>query len=633
MKTKRLACLVLILALVGLAISACSPAAAPEAPAEPTATPAQPPPPPTPAPPEKPAAKSPCGDGVCDEVEQKNPDLCPQDCAPAPTEKAEAPTEPAATATPEPKPPTPTPPPPAPTTAPDTPTPEPAVTEAPPSTPAPETEAPETVTLSSGEVAYLGNPSTITQEGGGEGVTRQANLAFILDGSGSMNAELPGSGTTKLVVAKEVMTELVPQVPPEVNGALWIYGHRYPQDPKEESCKDIEQVFAMGPVDAGAYTQKINAVTALGYTPISDSIEQAARDLPAGDLNSIILVSDGEETCEGDPCALAEALKASDAEVTIHVVGYAVEEVAREQLECIAQVSGGTYHDAQDAEGLLQALKEAMAATVAETILRVELMGADGTEMRDDVYLYEAGTDRLVSGYSTWKDNAVPPGSYDLLVASQPPTVYQGLSIGEGSTTIARIILSAIRVLTPDGEEARFDLLDAATDEPLGQLNGTVFLLPGVYKVSANNSTSDPITLDAGELEEVVLGAIKVLGPEREEARFDLIDPDTHQWLSQENGTVFLLPGTYKVGVGDSASDPITLDAGQTEELVLGAIRVLGPGGGDARFDLMDPDTDEWLGQENGTVLVLPGTYKVVVSDGPTFEKVVVEAGEVTIVK
>jgi hypothetical protein len=521
-------------------------------------------------------------------MEQKDPNLCPQDCA---------------------------------------------TPEAPPPTPAPEIEAPETITLASGEVAYLGDPSTITQEGGVEGVVRQANLAFILDGSGSMNAELPGSGTTKLVVAKEVMNELVPQVPAEVNGALWIYGHRFPQDPKEESCKDIEKVFAMGPVDAAAYTQKINAILALGYTPISDSIEQAARDLPAGDLNSIILVSDGEETCEGDPCALAEALKASDAGVTIHVVGYAVEEVAREQLECIAQVSGGTYHGAQDAAGLLQALEEAMAATVAETILRVELMGADGTEMRDDVYLYEAGTDRLVSIYSTWKDNAVPPGIYDLVVTSQPPTVYQGLSIEEGSTTIVRIVLSAIRVLTPDGEDARFDLLDAATDEWLGQKDGTVFLLPGVYKLRANDSTGDPITLEAGELEEIVMGAIKVLGPDGEDARFDLLDPDTDEWLSQETGIVFLFPGTYKVGANDTFSDPITVGAGQTEEVLLGAISVLGPDGKGARFSLFDPATDEWLGQKTGIALLLPGTYKVEVEDGPTFENVVVEAGVVTEVK
>jgi hypothetical protein len=550
------------------------------------------------------------------------------------------------------------------------------------------------VTLPSGEVAYLGDPDTVTQEGSKPGEARQANLAYILDASGSMNAELPGTGQTKLAVAKEVMAELVPQIPAKMKGALWIYGHRYPQEPKEESCWDIERVFPLGPVDARAYQKKIDAITAIGYTPIADSIEQAARDLPVEAFNSIILVSDGEETCGGDPCALAEALKASQVAVTIHVVGYAVEELAQGQLQCIAQASGGTYHDAEDAAGLLQALEEAMAATVAETVLRVELIAPDGTEEGGNVRLYEAGTDRLVSSYATWTDNAVPPGVYDLLLVTLPPIVYQDLRIDEGSTTIVRIVLSAIRLLTPDGEETRFDLLDSTTAEWLGQKNGTVLLVPATYQVSVNNITSDPITLDEGETVEIILGAIKVVGPDGEEARFDLLDPVTDEWLSQENGIVFLLPGSYQVSVNDitsdpitqetgetveiilgaikvldpdgeearfdlfdpttdewlsqengivfllpgtyqlsandSFSDPITLDRGETVEVLLGAIKVLGPDGKEARFDLRDPATDEWLGQKNGLVFLLPGTYKVVLSDGSTFEKVVVKAGEVT---
>jgi Mg-chelatase subunit ChlD len=552
MKPRTLLCLVLALVLAGSAISACSPAATAPSPTQPLSPPTQPPAPP---PPDTSAVKDRCGDGVCDEAEQKKPGLCPQDC-PTPTPQAQA------AVTPAPPPPTATPLPSTPTAIPDTPTPKPEVTEAAPPTPAPAGAAQEATILASGEVARLGDPATISQEGGAGGAARQANVAFILDGSGSMNAELPGTGKAKLAIAKEVMAELVPQVPPEVNGALWIYGHRYPQDPKEQSCQDIEKVFDMGLVDAAAYTQKINAVTALGYTPIADSMEQAARDLPAGDLNSIILVSDGEETCGGDPCALAEALKASDAGVTIHVVGYTVEEVAREQLQCIARVSGGTYHDAEDAAGLLRALEEAMAATVAETILRVELMGPDGTEESGNVLLYEAGSDRMVSGYIAWKDNAVPPGGYDLLVDTLPWTLYQGLAIGEGSTTIVRIRLGAIRALTPDGEETTVEFYDAATGGRLGYYGGTVLLVPGSYHVSINQSASAPITVNAGETKDVLLGAIQVEGD----------------------------------------------------------------------FEIYDAASKR-LGYYSDTILLIPGTYKVVVSGGPIFEDVVVKAGEVTVVK
>jgi hypothetical protein len=533
-------------------------------------------------------AKGACGDGVCDEVESKHPDLRPQEGSPGSSG---------------------------------------ALKVASP-TPVREEggEAWESVTLPSGEVAHRGDPNSISQEGGVPGAERQVNLALILDASGSMLAELPGTGKSKLVVAKEVMAELIPQIPAEINGALWAYGHRYPEDPKEESCRDIERIFALGPVDAAAYVQKINAINAIGYTPISDSIEQAARDLPPGDLNSIILVSDGEETCGGDPCALAEALKASDTAVTIHVVGYAVKDVAQKQLQCIAQVSGGTYHDAGDAAGLLRSLKEAMAATVSETILRVEVLGPDGKEVHNNVYLYEAGTDRRVSGYVAWKDNAVPPGTFDLRVDTLPWTVYQNLSIPEGSTTVVRIRLGALRVLTPDGEETTADVYDADTGTRLGYYGGATPLVPGEYYVVVNGSLSDPIVVESGKTTDLVLGAIRVLTPDGEETTADVYDADTGARLGYYGGVILLAPGRYYVSINGSTSDPFTVKSGETGEVLLGAIQV------DGDFEIHDA-AGKRLGFYSGTLLLAPGQYVVKVSDGPTYDDVVVEPGRVTVLQ
>lgn len=578
-----------------------APATATPRPAAPTSQP------PTPMPPTatsaaqgaKPAGK--CGDGTCDEMEQKNPALCPQDCA---TAQASA-TVPPTVATP---------------TGTDTPGP-----QSPP-TSAPAGAAWESVVLPSGEVAHRGDPASVSQERAAPGKARQANVALILDASGSMNAALAGTGKTRLAVAKEVMAALIPQVPAEVNGALWIYGHRYPQEPKEKSCQDIERVFALGPADAAAYTQKINAVTAIGYTPIADSIEQAARDLPTGDLNSIILVSDGEETCGGDPCALAEALKASEAAVTIHVVGYTVEEVARQQLECIASVSGGTYHDAEDAAGLLQALEEALSATVAQTILRVEVVDPAGQAVHQNVYLYEDGTDHRVSSFIAWKDNAVPPGTFDLLVDTLPWTLYEDLTIEEGSTTIVRIRLGAIRPVPPDGQETTLDFYDAATDKRLGYYGGTVLVTPGTYYLSINGSVGVPVTVGAGETKEVLLGAIRPLTPERKETTAEFLDAATDKRLGYYGGAVLLMPGTYYLGVNGSWSAATPLSAGEMKEYLLGAIHVSG------QFEIWDADGAR-LGYYGDTLLLVPGTYRVKLADGRVVENVVVEAGKVTEVR
>jgi hypothetical protein len=607
-------------------------------------------------PPPSPVAKSRCGDGICDEVERADPSLCPQDCQPTATLPPKLPSPTPAPSTPTPIPPTAKPdvtkptgkcgdgicdeaeradpkrcPQDCPTAAitvgvtPARPTP--SSQSRPTVTPA--TSAGQSVILSSGKVARLGDPATVHQEAGMPGQARQANLALILDASGSMTEELPGTGQTKLAVAKDVLAELIPQIPQEMRGTLWIYGHRRPGEPKSESCKDIEQVFPLGPVDSAAYVEKIRGINAIGWTPIADSIQGAAKDLPTGDFNSIILVSDGEETCGGDPCALAEALRASDAAVTVHVVGYAVDDATRDQLQCVAQVSGGSYNDAQDAGGLLGALEDAVAATVVKTILRVEVINPEGQDVHANVYLYKAGTEERASAYVAWQDNAVAPGRYDLLVDTLPWTLYQSLTLPEGSTTIVRIVLGAISVLTPDGHSTSADFYDAASGERLGYWGheGPTALVPGAYFVMVDNSTSDPLRVQAGETTELVLGSISVLTPDGKFTAGDFYD-STNKRLGYwgHDGPVALVPGTYTAKVNSSTSAPIRLESGGSEELLLGAVRV------DGGFEVWDASGTR-LGYYADTLLLVPGTYQAKLADGRTIESIAVKAGATTEVK
>ena len=101
----------------------------------------------------------------------------------------------------------------------------------------------------------------------------------------------------------------------------------------------------------------MSATKASGYTPIGQSLRVAAAQLPKEGQRSIVLVSDGEDTCAPpQPCEVAKELNKQGVDLHVHAIGFRVDAKARAQLACIAQNTGGTYHDAADADSLLGVL-------------------------------------------------------------------------------------------------------------------------------------------------------------------------------------------------------------------------------------------------------------------------------------
>lgn len=192
---------------------------------------------------------------------------------------------------------------------------------------------------------------------------RGRNVLLILDASGSMWGQL--GGKTKIAIAKEVMSGIIQDLPSDLQTSLMIYGHR-----QKDDCNDVEVVIPFGPLDRNLYISTIHAIRPKGKTPITRSLSMAAEEIrKLGQGGSIILVSDGEETCEGDPCKLAAELKAGGLDVIMHVVGFGVKGVAAEQLACVAKAGGGTYAEAADAGKLKAALAGALEQTLAENLV------------------------------------------------------------------------------------------------------------------------------------------------------------------------------------------------------------------------------------------------------------------------
>ena len=183
-------------------------------------------------------------------------------------------------------------------------------------------------------------------------VQAKDSAIIIFDGSGSMWGQIDGKH--KIEIAREVMGTLVEDWNEDIALGLMAYGHR-----EKGNCADIEVLQPVGTPDSKKILNIINKLSPKGKTPISQSLKQAAETLRyAEDPATVILISDGEETCNADPCVVSKELEAKGINFTAHVIGFDVKnnQKAREQLQCIAENTGGQFYEAEDTSGLSEAL-------------------------------------------------------------------------------------------------------------------------------------------------------------------------------------------------------------------------------------------------------------------------------------
>jgi tRNA A-37 threonylcarbamoyl transferase component Bud32 len=182
-------------------------------------------------------------------------------------------------------------------------------------------------------------------------------IEYILDSSGSMLTALQGK--TRLQIAQEVLTSRLNALPANTQVGLRVYGHRIPyQNREEESCQDVELVVPIQANAAKAIIDWLPGMQALGMTPMSESIKQAANDFTfePGRKNFIVLISDGAETCGDEPATAVEYLKEIGIDFAIHVIGLDVNIQTAAQLKAISDAAGGVYYDAKSEEDLDAAL-------------------------------------------------------------------------------------------------------------------------------------------------------------------------------------------------------------------------------------------------------------------------------------
>jgi Ca-activated chloride channel family protein len=181
------------------------------------------------------------------------------------------------------------------------------------------------------------------------------DTVLILDASGSMWGQI--DGVNKIVIAKDVVEELVRGLSPEQRLGLVAYGHR-----TEGDCNDIQTLADVGAARADV-VKAIRGISPKGKTPLTRSVEHAANDLNyTKKAATVILVSDGLENCAGDPCALAKTLEENGLDFTVHVIGFDITVEERKSLQCIAEETGGEFLAADNASELTEAISQVVVA-------------------------------------------------------------------------------------------------------------------------------------------------------------------------------------------------------------------------------------------------------------------------------
>jgi len=241
-------------------------------------------------------------------------------------------------------------------------------------------------------------------------------------------------------VAKRAIEQLLEILPISYNVGLRGYGHRFLHTDMARSCTDTELLSSLKPLtqeNRTAIKQRLVLMESKGMTPIAYALEQAVNDfVGTTGKNIIILVSDGEETCGGDPLASADYIVSLGIGLKVYVIGFDVS--SREQLEGIALRTGGQYYDARNAIELGQALRQAVWEATSVLFFddfegemspawRTNPVGGSSLGVENDslTIIGERQEDRTLTafvGYSSWQNYIL---SVDITYAPR------GFQIGE----------------------------------------------------------------------------------------------------------------------------------------------------------------------------------------------------------
>ncbi|MFN5505865.1 MAG: vWA domain-containing protein, partial [Flavobacteriia bacterium] len=400
---------------------------------------------------------------------------------------------------------------------------------------------------------------------------KTTRILFILDASNSMN--LDWNNQTRMAAAKEVLTKSIESLRgvPNLELALRVYGHQSNVTNTFQDCQDTKLEVAFGPANIDPIKNKIKGLQAKGATPIARSLEAAAADFPDTlARNFIILITDGLESCDNDPCIVARKLRDKGVKVTPFVIGLGMDLSYLDKFECI-----GSYTDAESKAAFENVLSNILSKALLNTTVQINLNTVVGKPLETNVsmFLYEAGTPNLKYTFvhtlnrKGLPDTLVldPSLKYDLRVATVPEVLKNNVPIVPHTHNIIQVPagqgqLKITSVKSPEGIILPTRVLQNGVSQTLNvqqlsviqkYLVGTyqleILTLPRTYRevqIEQSKLTSIDIPAAGQFVYQAPKGIVAQLFYER--------NPGQWEWVcdlnyNESNGNIKLQPGTFKV--------------------------------------------------------------------------------------
>ncbi len=268
-------------------------------------------------------------------------------------------------------------------------------------------------------------------------------ILFLLDGSGSMREEW--NGTSKFELAKELLYNLVDSLEEEsanVEFAVRIFGHQSPRS--YEDCKDSKLEIPFEKGNSDEIRAKLASINPQGHTPIAYSLYLSAEDFPETDsdiTNAIILITDGKENCEGDPCASSRLLAEKRIALRPFIVGLNIAVEDQKTFDCV-----GTYYDTKNEAAFENVLNVVVSQAINSTTAQVNLLDRAGKPVVTNIefslldhYSGEVLYNFVHALTPAGKPDTLrldPVGKYDLKVHTDPPVYKREIELAPGKHNI-----------------------------------------------------------------------------------------------------------------------------------------------------------------------------------------------------